>query len=79
MIKRDRYQDTPKWCLGIKARLSDWDLACGLHQGQWLYASRQKAGHMTAPRNDQNQLKSALAQKEPSTHDTTRVCKPSRQ
>lgn len=28
-----RYQDTPRQCLGVKARSSDWDLERGLHQG----------------------------------------------
>jgi hypothetical protein len=31
-----------------------------------------KAGHMTAPRNDQNKHQIALAPKEPSTHDNAR-------
>ena len=36
MIERDRYRDTPRHCQGVKARLSDWDPACGLHQMGWL-------------------------------------------
>ena len=52
MIKRDRCRDTPRCCQGVTARLSDWDPACGLHQGQRSNEPRTKAGHMTAPRND---------------------------
>src|SRR6056297_1723207 len=71
MIKRDRCRDTPRWCQGVTARSSDWDPASGLHQGQRSEAPRAQAGHMTAPRNDHSQLKSTLAQTEPSTHATT--------
>ena len=70
MIKRDRCRDTPWHCLGFTARSSDRDLVRGLHQGQRTYAPRQLAGHMTAPRKDQRQLKSILAQPELSTHDS---------
>jgi hypothetical protein len=31
MIERDRNQDIPRWCQGLKARPSDWDLVRGLH------------------------------------------------
>ncbi len=39
--------------------------------GQRSDAPRKQAGHMTAPRNDHQPLKSTLAQTEPSTHDST--------
>ena len=69
MINQDRRQDTPRHCLGLKARSSDWDQACGLHQGQRSDVPRKKAGHMTATCNDRRQLKLTLAKPEPSTHD----------
>lgn len=72
MIERDRCRDTPWYCLGFTARSSDRDPARGLHQGQRSDVPRQQAGHMTAPRKDQQKLKSILAQTEPSTHDNTR-------
>ncbi|MFZ1726893.1 MAG: hypothetical protein WBO29_02345, partial [Albidovulum sp.] len=71
MITRDRCRDTPWCCLGLKARPSDWDLACGLHQGQRTHTPRTKAGQMTATCDDQHQLKLTLAKTEPSTNDST--------
>ena len=65
MINQDRCQDTPRHCLGLKARSSDWDQACGLHQGQRSDVPRKKAGHMTATCNDRRQLKLTLAKPEP--------------
>lgn len=63
--------DTPRCYQGVSVRLSDRDPVSGLHQGQRSHASRQQAGHMTAPRKDQQKLKSILAQTEPSTHGRT--------
>jgi hypothetical protein len=70
MIEWNRCRDTPRHCLGVKARSSDQDPASGLHQGQRSIAPHTKAGHMTATQNNQSQLKSILAKQEPSTHDT---------
>jgi hypothetical protein len=53
-------RDTPRWCQGVTARLSDWDPVRGLHQGQRSFAPHQQAGHMTAPRNDYHQSKTPL-------------------
>jgi hypothetical protein len=47
------------------------DPASELHQGQRSKAPRKQAGHMTAPRNDHQILKSTLAPTGPSTHDST--------
>lgn len=60
MIERDRGQDTPRQCLGSKARCSDWDLAGGLLQGQRSNAPRKQAGHMTAPQCDQRHVSKPL-------------------
>jgi len=74
MIIQDRCRDTPRVCLDIKIRCSDWDPASGLHQGQRSDVPRKQAGHMTATCDDQHQLRSTLAQTEPSTHDKALPC-----
>jgi hypothetical protein len=77
MIKRGRSQENPRQCLGLIARWSERDLVRGLHQGQRSVVPHKQAGHMTAPRNDQNKHQIALAPKEPSTHDTASASVPS--
>jgi hypothetical protein len=73
MIKRNRCRDTPRCCQGFTARSSDRDLVRGLHQGQRsLVTASTGRTHDRTPQNQQK-LKSNLAQTEPSTHDNTLV------
>ena len=51
--QRGRNQENPRLCLGARARCSERDLVCGLHQGQLVSAPRAKARHMTVSRIDQ--------------------------
>lgn len=69
-IKRDRRPDTPWQCRGITVHSSNRHLVGGLQQGQRSHALRQQAEHMTVPSNDQQKLKSILAQTETPTHDS---------
>jgi hypothetical protein len=53
-------------------RQFDWDLIRGGHYGQRSCEPHLKAEHMAAPTNLQN-VKKALANPEPSTHDPQRA------
>src|ERR1700704_4181729 len=56
-------------------RAFDRDLIRGGHYGQRSCEPHLKAEHMAAPTNAAN-VKKALANSEPSTHGTTRKCRP---